>query len=641
VEFFRHNWYKLPAAPAYFIHLQGNSVMKKLLIDDRDQAFVLFEQLRMQELFNKELYSDFDEETCRMILREAEKLATNVMMPTYHETDNVGCTLKDGKVFVPEVFKELWRAWNEGEWRRIDLPREIGGQGLPLIIGMAANEFFEAGNLAFQTLAAMARGAAFLIARHGTEEQKDKYVEKILSGRWTGTMVLTESEAGSDVGATKTVATPNNDGTYNITGNKTFITGGDNNLVENIVHLTLARVKGSPPGTRGLSLFLVPKYRIPPDGSIGELNDTKVISIEKKMGLKGSPTCQMMFGEEGNCTGELIGEINKGMAIFFTMMNESRLIAARHGASIAATAYLHALDYSKERLQGREVGASPDSPQSPIIRHPDVRRMLLMMKAYTEGIRAIILYTTYCLDMELVSEAKDEKLKWAELTAFLTPVAKAYGSDMSFRVTEVAMQVYGGYGYMKDYPAEQFLRDEKVHSIFEGTNGIQALDLLTRKVQKNSENLINGLFREIETFCKANEHHKDLAKHISSLSEGLKALLEVTVYFAGREGADYNKVALFATPYMELFGDVTTGWLLLWQATIAHEKLQTMIQGSGLKSERELKRLISESSEAAFYSGKVSSARFFSSNILSLSKSKARAIIDGDTAAIEMAEEEF
>jgi len=615
--------------------------MKKLLIDDRDQAFVLFEQLRIQELFNKELYSDFDEETCRMILREAEKMATNVMMPTCHESDEAGCTLKDGQVFVPEVFKGLWRGWNEGEWRRIDLPREIGGQGLPLIIGMAANEFFEAGNLAFQTLAAMARGAAFLIARHGSEEQKQKYVEKILSGQWTGTMVLTESEAGSDVGATKTVALPNDDGTYSITGNKTFITGGDNNLVENIIHLTLARVKGSPPGTRGLSLFLVPKYRVNPDGSIGELNDIKVISIEKKMGLKGSPTCQMIFGEEGNCTGELIGEINRGMAIFFTMMNESRLIAARHGASIAATAYLHALNYSRERLQGREAGASPDLPQVPIIRHPDVRRMLLMMKAYTEGIRALILYTAYCMDMELVSEDQDEKVKWSELTAFLTPVAKAYGSDMSFRVTETAMQVYGGYGYMKDYRVEQFLRDEKVHSIFEGTNGIQALDLLTRKVMKNRESLVKGLFTDIEKFCRLNEHHKELAKYFGYLSEGIKALSEVTVYFTQRQGIDYRRLALFATQYMELFGDVVTGWLLLWQAVIAHEKLQAMIKDSGLKGQREVKRFIAENSEAAFYSGKVSSARYFSSNILTLSKSKAGAIIDGDTAAIEMVEEEF
>ena len=275
--------------------------MAKLLIDDRDQMFVLFEQLKIQDLSGSEVYSEFDEETYRMILKEAEKLATNTMMPTYSESDSVGCTLKDGHVIVPGFFHELWRLWNEGEWRRIDLPREIGGQGLPIIIGMAANEYFEAANLAFQTFVAMPRGGAFLIARHGTEEQKNKYVEKILSGKWTGTMVLTESGAGSDVGATKTVAVRNDDGTYSITGNKIFITAGDHDLAENFVHLTLARVKGSPPGTKGLSLFLIPKYRVNPDGSCGDANDIKVIAVEKKMGLKGSPTCQLMFGEEGNC----------------------------------------------------------------------------------------------------------------------------------------------------------------------------------------------------------------------------------------------------------------------------------------------------------------------------------------------------
>ena len=615
--------------------------MDKMLIDDRDQMFVLFEQLKVQDLSGSALYSEFDEETYRMILREAEKLATNRIMPTYSETDSIGCTLKDGNVIVPPVFHELWRLWNEGEWRRMDLPREAGGQGLPLIIGMAANEYFEAANLAFQTLSAMARGAAFLIARHGTEEQKDKYVEKILSGRWTGTMDLTESEAGSDVGATKTVATPSDDGTYGITGGKIFITAGDNDLAENIIHLTLARVKGSPPGTRGLSLFLVPKYRVNPDGLVGERNDIKVTAIEKKMGLKGSPTCQLVFGEEGKCTGELVGEVNRGLPIFFTMMNESRLIAARHAESIAATAYLHALRYSKERLQGRAAGAPQDSPQVPIISHADVRRMLLMMKAYTEGIRSLILYTSYCMDMELISDDKNEKQKWAELTAFLTPVAKAYGSDISFRVTETAMQVYGGYGYMKDYPVEQFLRDEKVHSIFEGTNGIQSLDLAGRKVLKNSKGLLNGFLKDINRFCEENKDHKALAKYIGLLSEGVKALSDVTACFTEQAGKDFNIIALFATPYMELFGDVTVGWLLLWQSVIADKKLGQIMHEKGINDSEETGALAADNSEAAFYLGKIASARYFSSAVLSLSKSKARAIIDGDTAALELAEEAF
>lgn len=614
--------------------------MKNLLIDKRDQMFVLFEQLKIQSLSNSKLYSEFDEDMYRMVLTEAEKLATNAMMPTYSETDSKGCVLKDGKVTVPEVFHELWRLWNEGEWRRIDLPQEIGGQGLPVIIGMAVNEYFEAANLAFQTLAAMTRGAAFLIARHGSEEQKNKYVEKILSGQWTGTMVLTEADAGSDVGATKTVAIANEDGTYNITGTKTFITGGDTDLTKNIIHLALARIKGAPSGTKGLSLFLIPKYRVNQDGSPGEENDTTVISIEKKLGLKGSPTCQMTFGEEGKCIGELVGEANRGMPIFFTMMNESRLIAARHGASIASTAYLHALNYAKERLQGREAGAPHDSPQVPIIRHPDVRRMLLMMKSYTEGIRTLILYTSHCMDMELISDNKEDKDKWAGLIAFLTPVAKAYGSDMSFRVTETAMQVYGGYGYMKDYPIEQFLRDEKVHSIFEGANGIQALDLAGRKVLRDSKSLINGLLEDIKMFCQDNQNHETLGSHVKNLAEARGALLDATLYFAGK-AEDFNAVALYATQYTELFGDVTVGWLLLWQAAIASEKLEKMKSDRGIMNPSELNNFISENSDAAYYSGKLASARYFSSSVLNQAAAKASCIITGDRAAIEIADEAF
>ena len=325
------------------------------------------------------------------------------MMPTNANGDEEGVQFQDGKVSVPASFHELWRLWNEGEWRRLDIPQKFGGQGMPVMVGMAANEYFEAGNLSFQTLAAMTRGAALLIATHGTEEQREKYVEKILSGQWTGTMVLTEADAGSDVGATKSTAVRNEDRTYTISGTKTYITGGDTDLTENIIHLALARIKGAPAGTKGLSLFLIPKIKINEDGSLGEPNDVKTIAVEKKLGLKGSPTCQLNFGEDGHCIGELVGEENQGMPIFFTMMNESRLIAARHGASVAGSAYLHALAYSKERLQGSEIGASSDSGQAPIIKHPDVRRMLLKMKSYTEGVRALILYTSYCIDQERIA----------------------------------------------------------------------------------------------------------------------------------------------------------------------------------------------------------------------------------------------
>ncbi len=615
--------------------------MAKLLVDDRDQKFVLFEQLDIGNYAESELYSEFDEDMYRMVLSEAEKLATNAMMPSNFISDSQGCRLKDGKVILPDCYRELWRLWNDGEWRRIDLPRKIGGQGLPVVIGMAANEYFEAGNLAFQTLAAMARGVALLIATHGTEEQREKYVEKILSGQWTGTMVLTEAGAGSDVGATNTTAIHNEDGTYGISGTKTFITAGDNNLAENVIHLALARVKGAPAGTKGLSLFIIPKNRINPDGSLSENNDVKIISLENKMGLKGSPTCQIIFGEDGNCVGELIGEENRGMPVFFTMMNESRLIAARHGAAVASAAYLHALSYSKERLQGRETGAPPEAPQIPIIGHPDVRRMLLMMKAYTEGVRALILYTAYCMDREAMAKNNMEARRWSALTAFLTPVAKAYGSDLSFRVTETAMQVYGGYGYMKDYPVEQFLRDEKVHSIYEGTNGIQALDLAARKLSRDRDILFETLFKDIKEFCRKTKGHEVLGSYTGMLEKSMDALSNVTNHLAALRTKDPNGVALYASPYMDLFGDVVTGWLLLWQATIASEKLEKIIAEMGLKDKDKINEFISGNSEAAFYSGKLSSARYFSGAMLTHAEAKAVVIKNNDRVAIEMAEESF
>ena len=615
--------------------------MSKILIDDRDQRFVLFEQLEIGKFSASEIYSEFDTEVYTMVLFEAQKLALNAMMPANSIGDSEGCVLKDGKVTVPKPFHELWRLWNEGGWRRIDLPQEIGGQGMPMTVGMAANEYFEAANLAFQTLAAMTRGAALLIATHGTKAQKEKYVEKILSGQWTGTMVLTEAEAGSDVGATKTTAELNEDGTYTITGTKTFITGGDTDLTENIIHLALARIKGAPAGTKGLSLFLVPKIKINPDGSLKEPNDVKTVGIEKKMGIKGSPTCQITFGEEGKCVGELIGEVNKGMPIFFTMMNESRLIAARHGASIAATAYLHALNYSKERLQGSEIGAPPGSPQAPIIKHPDIRRMLLIMKSYTEGIRALILYTSYCIDQERMMRDKDERQKWTNRTAFLTPVAKAYAADMSFRVTEAAMQVYGGYGYMKDYPIEQFLRDEKVHSIFEGTNGIQALDLAGRKLLKDSDDLYNGLLKDIETFCNDHKGHRTLSQYVEILDTARKALINASMFLSDIGKKDFALLALYATPYLELFGDVIVGWLLLWQAVIAQEGLTKIAAAKGIDETKGVDKFFSENADAAFYGGKVASARFFVSNVLGLATAKAKIIIKGDKAGLEIAEDCF
>jgi len=404
----------------------------------------------------------------------------------------------------------------------------------------------------------------------------------------------------------------------------------------------LARAKGAPAGTAGLSLFLVPKIRVNADGSLGEPNDVNIVSIEHKMGLRGSPTCQVNYGENGKCVGELVGKENQGLPIFFTMMNESRLIAARHGASVASSAYLHALGYARERLQGTEIGATKGAPQVPIIRHPDVRRMLLQMKAYTEGVRALILYASYCIDREKIATTPEEKKEWERRTAFMTPVAKAYGSDMSFRVTETAMQVYGSYGYTKDYPIEQFLRDEKVHSIFEGTNGIQALTLASRNLGLASKTLFQGHLQDIEKFCTENQGNETLAKYVAMLKVAKDALADVSTFLLDLLKKDFPVLALYACQYLEVFGDVTVGWLLMWQAVIAQQKLVALAGEKGFEADANgIDKLIAENPTAAYYSGKLASARFFVSNIVSQATAKAEAIKRADKAALEISENAF
>jgi alkylation response protein AidB-like acyl-CoA dehydrogenase len=616
--------------------------MADMLVDERDQRFVLFDQFEVEKLSESELFAEFDGETYKTVLSQAKKLATTAMMPANSVGDTEGCTLTDGKVSVPEAWHDLWKKWNAGGWRGLDLPQDMGGMGMPMVVGMAANEYFEAACLAFQTLAAMTRGAALLIATHASDELKKKYVDSIVAGKWTGTMVLTEAEAGSDLNAVKTKAEPIGDGTYAISGTKMWITGGDTGLTENIVHLVLARIKGAPAGTAGLSLFLVPKVRVNADGSLGEPNDVNIVSIEHKMGLRGSPTCQVNYGENGRCVGELVGKENQGLPIFFTMMNESRLIAARHGASVASSAYLHALSYAKERLQGSEIGAPKGAPQVPIIKHPDVRRMLLQMKAYTEGVRALILYASYCIDREKVATTPEEREEWERRTAFLTPVAKAYGSDLSFRVTETAMQVYGSYGYTKDYPIEQFLRDEKVHSIFEGTTGIQALTLAGRNLAAGHKTLFQGHLEDINKFCDQNEGHETLGGYVKMLKTAKDALADVSRFLLGLQKPDFPAVALYSVPYCDVFGDVTVGWLLLSQAVIAQQKLLSLAEEKGFGTgAASIEKLIAENTMAAYYSGKMASARYFASNILSLTTAKAEVIKTTDKAALEIAENAF
>jgi len=616
--------------------------MGNLLVDEQDANFVLFEQLRIEELCNHPLYSEFSRDIFEMTLKEAQKLAVNEIMPTNVIGDREGAKRDGDMVRVPEAFHKIWRLYTEGGWIAMSEPPDVGGQGMPSVLGIACNEYFVAANPAFSTFPGLTHGAARLIHNYGTEEQKRKYMFKMFSGEWAGTMCLTEPQAGSDVGNLKTSARRNPDGTFSITGTKIFITDGNHNLTENIIHPVLARIEGAPAGTKGISLFIVPKILVNPDGSLGRPNDIHVGGIEHKMGLHGSPTCVLNFGDEGQCIGELLGEENQGMRIMFQMMNEARIGVGLQGLAIASTAYLHALKYAKERIQGSDIKdfKNPEAPRVPIIRHPDVRRMLMYMKSLTEGIRGMIYFVGYCTDRARTAQDENERNKWMGFVDLLTPVVKAYSTDMGFRVVETALQVHGGYGYIKDYPIEQFLRDIKISSIYEGTNGIQALDLVARKLGMGKGMVFMSFLGEVSQFLERSKGHEALANELSLLEQAKNSVAEVAMFFATKAREDLSIPVLYACPFLELFGDMVVGWQLLWQATIAHTKLQRLLEEKSIAEEAK-REFLEENREAAYYAGKIAAARFFANTFLTLSPAKAKAIKTADRSPLDIPEAGF
>jgi len=458
--------------------------MAQLLSDRRDIDFVLFEQFGLEGLLTEGRYADLNKKTVDLIITEARNLAVNEILPTNADGDRQGCTFENGEVRVPESFHRVFKLFREGEWIALFDDPEVGGQGLPVMVASAVGEYFTAANCAFGTYAWLCHGAGKLVEVLGTDSQKALFLNKMYSGQWGGSMLLTEPEAGSDVGALTTSARKRDDGTYAISGSKIFITGGEQNLTENIIHPVLARIDGAPEGTRGISLFIVPKIWVNEDGSLGEPNDVVCTGIEEKMGIHGSSTCSLTLGGQGNCRGFLLGEENKGMRAMFHMMNEARLGVGIQGFSMSTASFMYAMDYARQRKQGRHLlkMMEPSAAPVPIIQHPDVRRMLLWMKAHVEGMRSFIYYVGNCFDREAVAVDDEQKDKYRGLLEILTPVVKAYCTDKSFEVCTLAVQTYGGYGYIGEYPVEQYLRDCKITSLYEGTNGIQAMDLLGRKM---------------------------------------------------------------------------------------------------------------------------------------------------------------
>jgi alkylation response protein AidB-like acyl-CoA dehydrogenase len=618
----------------------GNS-----LVSNRDQQFVLFELLDYEKLAATELFADFSPEIVLMMQKEAEKFAVNEVFPTYHEGDKEGCKFANGKVTIPACFHDVYRKHVESGWLGAHRPVELGGQGMPMLLMTAYSEYFCAANFAFTMYPGLTNGAAALIQHFGTEEQQRRYMDNMYAGKWTGTMCLTEPGAGSDVGAIKTTAQRLPDGRFLITGTKIFISCGDHDLTENIVHPVLARIEGDPPGTRGISLFLVPKYRVNDDGSLGEFNDVVTGNIEHKMGIKASATCTLNFGESGNCIGELLGKEQEGLKIMFFMMNHARLEVGMQGLAHASAAYEHALQYAKERIQGAPIWeiTNEDAKAVPIIQHPDIRRKLLSMKSMVEGLRALNLFTAYCMDRATVAENKEEKEKWNGFVELLTPVCKAYSSDRGFEVCSQAIDIYGGYGYCSEYPVEQFLRDCRIAPIYEGTNGIQALDLVGRKLgQRKGMNAIN-LFGDIGAAVAAAKSIPSLAGTAALLEEANNAVIDLTLHFKELgKGASFLLPILNATGYLKLFGDVIIGYFLLKSANIAQEKLTVIYrEADALGSKAKMRALVHSNTEVAFYQGKVSSAVFFAIDTLSSVKARCAAIKLGDKTPIEIADESF
>jgi len=504
------------------------------------------------------------------VLTEAGRVASEILEPTNRAGDQYGTTFKDGAVTTAPGWKEAYHAWCEGGWNALSGPPEWGGQGLPQIVNAACTEMWNSASMAFGVGTLLTMGAIDMLNVHGSDELKRLYLEKLVSGAWTGTMLLTEPHAGSDVGALRTRAERAGDGTYRITGQKIFITYGEHDLTDNIVHFALARLADAPPGTRGISLFLVPKVIVNADGSLGARNDVRAHSVEHKLGMHGSPTCTMILGDQGGATGFLIGQENAGMACMFTMMNRARLAVGLQGVGIAERATQQALAYARERKQGRTLGM-PATESAPIILHPGIKRTLLSMQALTQAARTICYTTALAIDRAERGGDKAARHAAHARASLLTPVAKAFSTDIGVEVGWLGVQVHGGMGYIEETGAAQYLRDACLGAIYEGTNGIQAIDLVTRKLPFDGGAVVETYLGELRRIVDAVNATNDPALGWSGvrLEEAVESLTRATHWMLARLAEDTDAALAGATPYLRLFGITTGGCLLAQQALAA------------------------------------------------------------------------
>lgn len=538
----------------------------------KDMQFVLNDVLQISKYSNLPGFSDASEDVVEAILEEGAKLAANVLHPVNAVGDKEGCTRHaDGSVATPTGFKEAYNTFREGGWQGLSFDPEYGGQGLPYIISVVINEMVSASNMAFGMYPGLAMGAALAIHAHGTEDQKQKYLPKMVSGEWGGTMNLTEPHCGTDLGLLRTKATPQDDGSYKISGTKIFISAGEHDLTDNIIHLVLARIEGGPEGVKGISLFVVPKFNINDDGSLGDRNGVACGSIEEKMGIHGNATCVMNYDE---ATGYLIGAEHKGLRAMFTMMNEARLGVGLQGLAMSEVAYQNGAAYAKDRIQGRALtgAAEPDKAADPIIVHPDVRRMLMDQRAFTEGGRAWMYWTALQADLHFKAEDEDTRTKADDYMGLMTPVLKAYLTDKGYAHATNAQQVLGGHGYIHEWGMDQFVRDARIAMIYEGANGIQALDLVGRKLMKDGGRAWQSFFTEIDNFVTDNQDSEELKPYLDGMIAAKQDVEQATQWLAANAMQNFNHAGAGSMDYLYMWAllCLAHGWAQM--AKVAIEK---------------------------------------------------------------------
>jgi acyl-CoA dehydrogenase len=538
-----------------------------------DLSFLLNDVFQIDRYNNLPGFSDASADVREAILAEAAKLTEEVLQPLNRIGDLEGCTRHDdGRVTTPKGFKAAYKQLGEGGWIGLSMPAEYGGQGLPNTLTQTLNEFQMSANMAFSMYGGLTQGAMAALLVHGQPEQKKMFVPRMVAGDWTGTMNLTEPQCGTDLGLLRTKAVKQPDASYKITGSKIFISGGEHDLTENIIHLVLARIEGAPAGIKGVSLFVVPKVLVNADGSLGAPNGVTCGSIEHKMGIHGNSTCVMNYD---GATGWLIGEENKGMQGMFVMMNEARLGVAVQGLAQSEVAYQNAAAYAKDRLQGRSLSGpkAPDKPADPIIVHPDVRRTLLTIRAFNEAARAMVVWTSLKSDVaHRTSDAKDRQ-EADDHMGLMTPVLKGVLTDVGFSNAVLAQQMFGGHGYIAEWGMEQFVRDARIAMIYEGANGIQALDLVGRKLPSNGGRAVMNFFAEVAAFAKDHAADEAMKPYLAPLSTGLGHLQQATMWLMQNALAKPDNAGAGATDYMQLFGLVTFGYMWARMVKVAQDKI--------------------------------------------------------------------